>query len=348
MTYEELLARALSKVPNDIDKREGSVIYNALAPACFELAQCYIQYEIVMNRTFADTSTEEDLTRRCNERGIYRKSATYALRKALFNADVPIGSRFRLEDTTYKVSKKIDTGQYELQCEQSGAIGNVYTGVLLPIGYIDGLETAVLEDILVPGEDEESDQSLRKRYFDSLESDAFGGNIADYIDKTNKLNGVGGTKVYPVWNGGGTVKLVIIDSDYNVPSPTLIDLVQTAIDPIPNQGQGVGIAPIGHYVTVVGVSEIEINIISQITLQEGYTWEDVQPNFETKIDEYLKELRADWDKANNIVVRISYIETRALSVTGILDIQNTLLNGVAQNLVLGADDVPVLGGVTQS
>jgi len=29
---------------------------------------------------------------------------------------------------------------------------------------------------------------------------------------------VGDVKVYPVWNGGGTVKLVIIDSEYNVPS----------------------------------------------------------------------------------------------------------------------------------
>ncbi|MGI6318487.1 MAG: baseplate J/gp47 family protein [Dethiobacteria bacterium] len=55
-----------------------------------------------------------------------------------------------------------------------------------------------------------------------------------------------------------------------------MDEVQTAVDPEQNQGQGYGIAPIGHVVTVVGVEEVEINVEPQITLQTGYTWEDVK------------------------------------------------------------------------
>lgn len=348
MTFEEILKRALSRVPNDMDKREGSPIYLALAPACFELAEAYMQIEAIRDMTFADTSKGEDLTRRCAERGIYRKNATHALRKGVFNTSVPIGARFRIEETTYSVVRKIDSTSYELQCEQYGRIGNDYVGTLLPIEYIKGLMSAELTDILVPGEEVEADESLRKRYFESLESEAYGGNIADYKNKTKAIDGVGGVKVYPVWNGGGTVKLVIVDTEYNKPNPTLIEKVQTLIDPVQNQGEGRGIAPIGHVVTVEGVQETNITIASQITLQEGYEWEDVEEGIKKAIRDYFKELCKTWEEAGGLVIRISYIETRILGVTGVLDIQNTLLNEQGQNLVLEVNHIPVLGGITQS
>lgn len=348
MTFEELIKRALEKVPNDMDKREGSPIYLALAPACFELAEAYMELESIRNMTYADTSIGEDLTRRCAERGVYRRSATYALRKGVLNTNVPLGTRFRLDETTYTVTKELESNTYELQCEQPGAIGNAYVGTLLPITYIKGLMSAELTDILVPGEEVEEDESLRKRYFESLESEAYGGNVADYKNKTKAIDGVGGVKVYPVWNGGGTVKLVIVDTEYNKPNQTLIEKVQTLIDPVQNQGEGRGIAPIGHVVTVEGVKETSINITSQITLQEGYEWQDVEEGIKKAIQGYLKELAKTWEEVEGLVIRISYIETRILGVTGVLDIQNTLLNEQGQNLVLEVNNIPVLGGITQS
>ena len=90
-----------------------------------------------------------------------------------------------------------------LQCESTGEQGNIPFGDLIPINYIDGLETAKITEVLIPGEDEESVEDLRKRYFNSFDQQAFGGNIADYQQKTNALDGVGACKVYPVWNGGG-------------------------------------------------------------------------------------------------------------------------------------------------
>lgn len=347
MTFEEILKRALSRVPNDMDKREGSPIYLALAPACFELAEAYMQIETIRDMTYADTSIGEDLTRRCAERGIYRKEATYALRKGTFNVDVPIGTRFRLDETTYVVVQALGSKIYELQCEQAGTIGNDYIGTLLPIEYIKNLTTAELTDILVPGENLESDESLRKRYYESLESEAYGGNVADYKNKTKMIDGVGGVKVYPVWNGGGTVKLVIIDSEYHVPSSQLIEKVQTLIDPVQNHGEGRGIAPIGHSVTVEGVQETIINLTTHLTLQQGYVWDDVVDGIKGAVSDYLKELSKTWEDVEGVVVRISYIETRILGITGVLDIQNTLINGQGQNLLLGVNNIAVLGSVVQ-
>ena len=91
-------------------------------------------------------------------------------------------------------------GGYEVQCETPGTIGNRILGTMIPIEYIQGLETAELTEVLIPGEDDESTENLRKRYFDSFKESAFGGNVKDYIDKTNAISGVGGTKVTRAWN----------------------------------------------------------------------------------------------------------------------------------------------------
>ena len=348
ITYELILQRMIDRVlaqnPN-IDTREGSIIYNALAPAAVELQNMYIQLDTILNESFADTQTRDYLIKRCAERGIIPEPATKAILKGEFNIDVPIGSRFSLDMLNYIVIEKISDGIFKLECETPGSEGNQQFGTLIPIDYIEGLTSAELTELLIPGEDEEDTESLRERYFNSLESQSFGGNIADYKEKTKQLPGVGGVKVYPVWNGGGTVKLVIIDSTYNVPSSTLIDAVQTAVDPIQNQGKGVGFAPIGHVVTVEGVSATTININTNITYQEGWTWADIEPYVHKAIDDYFLELASSWENENNLIVRISQIETRILNIAGVVDIENTTINGQAQNFVLGADNIPVRGEV---
>jgi len=348
ITYELILQRMIDRVlaqnPN-IDTREGSIIYNALAPAAVELQNMYIQLDTILNESFADTQTRDYLIKRCAERGIIPEPATKAILKGEFNIDVPIGSRFSLDMLNYIVIEKISDGIFKLECETPGSKGNQQFGTLIPIDYIEGLTSAELTELLIPGEDEEDTESLRERYFNSLKSQSFGGNIADYKEKTKQLPGVGGVKVYPAWNGGGTVKLVIIDSTYNVPSSTLIDAVQTAVDPIQNQGKGVGFAPIGHVVTVEGVSATTININTNITYQEGWTWADIEPYVHKAIDDYFFELASSWENENNLIVRISQIETRILNIAGVVDIENTTINGQAQNFVLGADNIPVRGEV---
>ena len=343
MTFETILQNLLDRVPNTIDKREGSIVYNALAPAAVELQNMYIALDGVLNEAFADTASRAYLIKRAAEQGIYPEPATKAVLQGEFNIDVPIGSRFSLDQLNYIVTEKISVGVFKLECETAGNEGNLHFGALIPIDYIAGLTSAELTDLLIPGEDEEDTEVFRNRYFDSLEAQAFAGNIAGYKEKVNPLPGVGGVKVYPVWNGGGTVKLVIIDSTYGVPSSTLIDDIQEAVDPTVNQGLGIGLAPIGHVVTVVGVTGTTVDITTTLTYESGWTWQDIEPYVYDAIDDYFNVLSSNWANEENLIVRISQIETRLLNLTGILDIANTTLNGAAQNLMLGVDKIPVRG-----
>lgn len=349
-THEKILARMLARVPAKFDKREGSIIYDANAPASVELQNFYIALDAVLSEVFADTASREYLIKRAGERGIKPKPASCAIVTGKFTPttlEVPIGTRFSHDDYNYVITEKIESGLYYLQCETIGADPNGATGQLIPIDYVDGLQTAEIIEISILGEDEEDTEALRARYFASLSAESFGGNKVDYIGKVKSISGVGACKVYSgaEWNGGGTVKIVIVDSDMHVPTETLVDEVQTTIDPVVNSGEGVGIAPVGHFVTVVGAYDTAVNIETTITYEDGYTWALTQDKIKAAIDEYLATLNATWADSKKLTVIIARLNSYILNVEGILDVQNTTLNGKAENLAVDKDSIVSRGTV---
>lgn len=340
----------LNRVPNTMDKREGSIIYDAIAPCAVEMQLMYIELENTIKESFGDTATRPFLIKRALERGITPSLATYAVLKGEFtptNINLLIGSRFNCNEFNYEVIEKITDseidGQYQLRCESIGRIGNTTFGDLIPINNIKGLESAKLTELLIPAEDEEETEHFRKRYLDSFNPLAYGGNIADYKQKTHTIEGVGGVKVTPIWNGGGTVKLTIIDSEYNCPTEELIDNTQTIMDPEQNQGEGIGLAPVGHIVAVESVGEIVINIESEFVFKDGYDIETVAPLLKQKLEEYFLSLRRKWEDNESLVVRISQIEYNFLDCVELIDVANTKINGESANLILLMNQIPKVG-----
>lgn len=394
VTYDVVLQRMLARVSEKMDKREGSVIYDTHSPTAIEFQILYMELDNILREAYGDTASREYLILRCRERGIEPYGATNAILQGEFiptTIDVA-GQRFNIGNINYTVLERIEPGKYQVQCETAGTIGNQYFGDMIPMEYIDKLETARLTQVLIPGEDDEDTEVLRKRYFTSFDSQAFGGNRQDYLEKTNAIPGVGSTKVTPVWNGdispssmvpstavttwynsvvgglggevatwlsnvyvaayekklttGGTVKLTILDSDFNKASDILINTVQAAIDPQDMAGEGAGIAPIGHVVSVDTVTDVAINITATLTFDTGYSWSNLQSSIESVIEAYLLELRKTWADNNYLVVRISQIEIRFLGIKGIVDISGTKINGSEDNLTIGNFEIPVFGGVS--
>ena len=202
VTYNEILERMLNRVSDKFDKREGSVIFDTHSPTAIELQLLYIELNTLIAEAYGDSASREFLIRRCKERGITPYEATRAVLKGEFTpTDIDVtGQRFNIGSINFTVLEKIADGEYQVQCETAGIVGNQQLGTMIPIDYIQGLETAELTEILIPGEDEEETEDLRTRYFDSFKEKAFGGNVQDYLEKTNAIPGVGSTKVTSVWN----------------------------------------------------------------------------------------------------------------------------------------------------
>lgn len=398
-TYEALVKSALARVSSSMDKREGSMVFNGVAPSMAELAQLYIGLDFVFRATYLLTAPREYLIKRAADRNMSPKPASPAVFRAEFNIEVPEGTRFSCEDINFVVTGRMaedDTAtglSHAVTCETAGAVGNGYTGQLIPVEYVNGLTHAELVELLVPGEDDEETETFRKRVLDSFQSQAFGGNQADYTEKVLAMPGVAAVKVHPVWNEciapsslipgeavttwyeatvgaleptvgawltavytaakdklltvGGTVKLVLLAANNTVPSDTLIDTVQTAIDPTENAGEGLGLAPIGHVVHVTGVTAEPVDLTLYLTYASGWSWEAVQSYVENAVDAYFEELASQWSSSDFLTVRISQIESRILSACSsmVTDIGGTKINGAEENLVLGPDSIPVRGRI---
>lgn len=354
-TEEFILKRMMDNIPDNFDKREGSIIYNALAPCALEVARMYAEMDYFLECTFASPNMPNKfLDLRVGEEGLKRRKATNAIKKGYFYneknepIDIPIGSRFSLDNFNFKAIKKIVNGIYEMKSESIGIESNTLIGQLIPIEYIEGLSTATLGELIIPGQDEETNESLYSRYIEYLNEKPFGGNVADYKIKSKSIDGIGAVKVFPIWNGGGTVKIVFLDSQYNIPTTELVNKLQTALDPVKNQGKGFGLAPVGHIVTVKSADKLDINIKTKLTLKRGVTIGQVKQDIEKSIKDYLLNLRKEWHEEDNVIIRISQIEARILNVDGVADVFNTSINNIEENLSLDPEEVPILKEVVLS
>lgn len=350
-TFENILRRILERVPAKYDKREGALIYDSTAAVSVEIQNAYIDVDTAMQEVFADTASRECLIKHCAEQGISPKPASYAIVKGKFTPatlDIPVGSRYSHEDLNYIVTEKIEDGLYYLRCEMLGSEPNAVTGQLIPISYISGLETAEILEVTILGEDEEDTEALRARYFAARQAEAFGGNKLDYINKFMSISGVGGLKLYSgaQWNGGGTVLAVIKDSNNGVPTDDFIAKLQTDADPVATSGEGDGFAPIGHFVTVVPANETIVNVETNLTYDSGATWTSVREKVHAAVKDYLDGHNANWNhNSSPIVVRIAHLESAILDVPGVLDIQNTTINGKPINFTLDQNALAIKGTI---
>ena len=144
---------------------------------------------------------------------------------------------------------------------------------------------------------------------------------------------------------GGTVLLTILGGDFGEASEELVKKVQEEIDPEPYGGEGMGLAPIGHVVKVRSAEGVKVNITAKFAFETGYGFGNLKESVEKAAEDYLLELRKGWGSSSATVVRISQIETRLLSIKGIVDIGSTKLNGAEENLTLDELQIPILGGV---
>ncbi len=366
-TFEYLMEQALALVPNTIDKREGSIIYDALAPAMYQLAEFYLNLRTISMNSFVAFATGEDLDERALLQGITRYPATRTRISATFTnfrgepLDVPISSQFSSAniqpEILYTVIEKVELGEFILEAQEAGGYANSYTGELLPITNVPNLGMGQVKEITFFGSDEETDDNFRQRVIDVVSEKPFGGNITDYDQKVRAIEGVGEVQVYPTWNGGGTVKLSIVGNDYQPVSAEKVAEVQGIIDPTDGHGQGLGIAPIGHSVTVVTPTSVPINISATVSLRPEFSLSQITPEIESGVEEYISELQIAWGQpvtgnVYSLTMFVSRISSIIIGIDGVLNVADVEINNSTSDLVLvqneTTQELPVMGTVTIS
>lgn len=370
-TREAIQKEMLDQVDPGMDTREGSMIQTAIGPVAWYLEGVYMILKQIQDNAYPATAVGDSLDKIVQTRGLTRKLATAAVRKGTFNSVVPSGSEFKtingVDSQVFVTREKLsESGMeyvYAMQCKNAGTSGNNYSGNLIPITPVEGLTSAVLGDIIIAGTEEETDEALRSRFYDTFDVAAFGGNISSYKNEILSIEGVGAVQVYPAWNGGGTVLCSILGDDLRPALPATVKKVQDLICPAEDGGSnpsadGYGIAPIGAAVTITTGTALTLNITCDIdfveTMLNGV--ETYKDQIRQKIQEYLDTLCKAWGdpmKAHKITYTVTVYSSRIiyaiLTIQDVVNVSNVKINGASGDLKLtetaALQQVPVLGTV---
>lgn len=343
--YESNLERMQNRIEADISKGEGSLVGFALAPAAAEIEEMHNDIEVADLNGSPLTCDREHLIEFGKSNNIPIKTATNAIWLATFNVDFEIGERFEAGDLTYISTEKVADGKYYLECEESGTEGNTKPeDELLPIEYIDDYETGELTELITEATDDEETETYRNRYLSERKQEvSMSGNRASYKKTITALTGVAGVKMERVTATKKRIDAYILSSTWGKPSNDIVSYVQEKIDPIGKQGDGEGEAPFFHVVDVYPVEETTISIKALFELQAGVNFADILEDLQTAVDEYFIELNKTWETENYLIARALKIAEKMAAVAGVIDIKNLLLNGVGDNVTLGAHAIPVRG-----
>lgn len=331
-TYENLMKEALALVTEDVDKQEGSMIRTAISPCIYKLAENYIKLDNFIDLVSGDSAIGEYLDRVVADYGLTRKTATYAVRKIVTTGEVNVGSRWSLNEATYKITALLNTNVYSATCEQSGIIGNAYSGALEALDDIGNI-TGTLTDIITAAEDEESDDNLRSRFYNRVQEPSTSGNEADYKKWALDVIGCGNAKVFPIWNGPGTVKVIVVDEKMMIDS-FLPAKVASYIETV---------RPIGATVMVDSPKSKVINITANVRKDGSKTLAEIQTAFTSSLAAYFKTMIF-----NKYSVSYAMIGSLLLGIDGVQDYASLLVNNCAENIIIADTEMPLAGTIVLS
>lgn len=350
---QDIHNRMLENISPEYDKSKGSFFYDSTKPSAIEFSSAYSKLEDTKSKLNVENLKGEELEKFINQRtGITRKSATKSSTIVRIagsqGASIKIGDLLSSDTVKFESIENKTIGpsgvmDVSVQCQEEGSVGNLPAGAIkyFPIS-IAGLTGVTNQEPISNGYDAESDEDLLQRYYERIRTPATSGNKYHYINWSKEVVGVGDVKVFPLWNGNNTVKIVIIDSNKQPAGEELIENVQNYIDP-GITGLGDGQAPIGAFCTVIPAIAKEINLSVTISLDSNYSIMQVKENIENSISSYLKDIAFKEE-----TVSFAKVGALILASEGVLDYTDLLVNGATSNVAIDAEEVAILGAVTLS
>lgn len=341
MAQEEILSRLLSDISDEYDKSVGSFFYDIEKPVSDELESVYARVSDILKNGFAKTAGGEYLDNKVAEQGLTRKAATAALVTVKITgtpgASVSFGDKVASDELVFTVTENAVIGDegtvyVTASCDTPGRIGNIPVGAInrFPVT-LSGLVSVTNEEPATGGFDSETDDELRERYFEKVSLPATSGSKYHYIMWAKEVGGVGDAKCIPLWDGNGTVKVIIINADKGVASAELIAEVAAHIEE--NR-------PIGAAVTVESATPLVIDISVSLVLSSGITEEIAISRITEKVSDFLQK-----NAFSSTYISFAQIGGCILNCEGITDYTDLTINGGTENITVSETAVPVLGGV---
>ena len=329
-SQDTILKRLQQNTGSQVSTYEGTFAYDVLASNSIEFAKQEVEREEMYKSAFAETASGDYLTLIAEDHGVIRKDATAAVGDVVVkgNGTIPIGTLFQTEAgitfaTTASATIK-NEATIPVKCTEAGVLGNVSAGTVtvIPIS-IPGITSVTNPEPMTDGFDQENDDDLYERFHFHVTQPATSGNVTHYIEWASSIPGVGHVKVLPIWQGPGTVKVLITDANGEPASPTLLNTVKAYIE---------SVRPIGAEVTVVTPALFDLTIKLTVTSGSGDA-------------DYIKSMLNKYFVSRNFTgTTISYAKVGNMILTdaktGVDDYSGLLINDATGNISVTDDQIP--------
>lgn len=328
-TYESIKERILNSISIELDKREGSFIHDMISPIAVELTRAYMELDNVLNIAFIKTSYDEYLDKKVNEFGVYRKEGVKATGTikilGVDGTSIPKGTiaitednlRFILDEGVI-VNGKVSLGA---TAEYTGKKYNILQNKIIKLDIdLFGVQS-ISNTEFTGGIDRETDDELKIRFFKVIQKPITSGNSNNYEQWALEVDGVGNAIIKPLWNGAGTVKVIISDSDKQPVSSEIIKACEEYIE---------SVRPIGATVTITTPSLFNISISVDVDLDNTKTLEEVSNIIKNNLNTYFKDCR------EIIYTKVGGIISAA---EGVLDYRELKINNNTINVTIPDENI---------
>lgn len=354
---ELLKNRILERLTGVLQTREGAVTNDQVSGVAYELWIFYQMLDSLLPMFYVDETSGIYLDKQANDFGLTRKSGAAAHAAITFRGEdgvkIPAGMSFYTKNgLTFLLTADVVLAEGEgtglLEAEKIGHAYNIEAGEIKTmqknIKGLTGFENAAASG----GVDEESDKDFLERYRFYLAFPPTSGNGYHYQNWGMEVDGVGAVRVIKVWDGGGTVKSILVSPSMGPVDGEITGEVQAHTE---------AECPVGAEPTVVSAKTLSISVTAAVVLSDRTNVVQVQAKMKENMEMYLKEtvknrfstvIDASRDRLENygFPVLLSRAAFYLMSIDGVLDYSDLRINGAAANVTTAYDTIPVIGEVT--
>lgn len=351
--------RIVERISDSWRAEPGDFIHDAVVTTPAEVKELQVNQDTLLKNMHAQYAEGENMDYLLSEVGLTRLPAVKNKRTLQITADagvvIPTGQTVTAIITDlegnpleYVVDSLLEftsstTMGVNITAVAAGVESNLIAGSefsLVPP--IAGIRLIVDAGTYQQGADEESDEAAWERYDFHVKNPDTGGNKNDYKRWASEVVGVGKSKVLPRWDGNGTVKVLLLDTEMLPVSPTVEANAQEYLDP-GKRGLGEGKAPCGASVTALAAAGLTVDIAADVTFTVGSDPVTTQAAFEKNVTDYLKQQAFVEPPEPVVYNRVGAI---FFATDGVSNYSNLLINGGTVDVLPSVEEVAMLGVVT--
>lgn len=354
---DQIQERMMGNLPADISDMEGDFPYDFTMPTAIEISQL-LQFNLVrcLMVAFPEYSWGDWLDLHGEEANVTRKEAVSATGivsvTAAYGTVLAAGTVFAVPATdqmeavefqTLRTVTFAETGTLDLPIEAviPGTSGNVPANTItIMTSPINGVTEIANREKTSGGAEEENDEDYYERiHAENQDAQFYVGNDSDYIKWAKEVPGIGDCIVEPVIEGPGTVGLILVDSNGQPASSSLVTAVYNHI--VSPDDRSKRLLPTGSAKLIVKSATLRtVDFTCTGLVLDGIGVDEAISKFKTA----MMTIYSDAKQGN--ILRYNAARTALATITGVSDFIDFTMDGKRENIHLASSEYADTGNVT--